>query len=139
LDKIAPSDPSAEEIALVNAFVVPARRERIIELLLYPKRRRKVLTDLAHFRRNLTSNYLSEIPPATQGAMDIECLLRANGASMRCLVISENPLMDRREMKISEALERTVGSGMGTIISCIPGRLAYFEGEALGERYLLKK
>ena len=25
---------------------------------------------------------------------------------------------------------------MGTLASCIPGRLAYFEGESLGERYL---
>jgi hypothetical protein len=35
------------------------------------------------------------------------------------------------------ALKEVVGYGMGTLISCIPGRLAYFESE--DERYILQK
>jgi hypothetical protein len=41
-----------------------------------------------------------------------------------------------REMDLLEALEDTVGGGMGTIISCVPGELAYFESEEQGERYI---
>jgi hypothetical protein len=32
-----------------------------------------------------------------------------------------------------------VGHNDGTFISCIPGRLAYFEGEGLNERYVLQR
>jgi hypothetical protein len=30
-----------------------------------------------------------------------------------------------------------VGSSSGTFVSCIPGRLAYFEGEDPGARFIL--
>jgi|SRR5688572_8135452 len=128
-----------EEVAIINAFVVPTRRERMIELLGNPKRRRKILNDLAHFRPNLLPEHLFEIPFDVQTSEELERFLKTNGAPSLCFVISENALLDGRRMGISEALEETLGSGMGTIISCIPGRLAYFEGETPGERYLLKK
>jgi len=32
-------------------------------------------------------------------------------------------------LQLESALESVVGNGMGTILSCIPGKLAYFEGE----------
>jgi len=32
-----------------------------------------------------------------------------------------------------------VGWHDGTFISCIPGKLAYFEGEGLNERYILER
>jgi hypothetical protein len=35
-----------------------------------------------------------------------------------------------------DALKETVGYGIGTVLSCVPGKLAYFEGE-LRERFLL--
>ena len=39
-------------------------------------------------------------------------------------------------MELLAALKETVGYGIGTVISCMPGKLAYFEGE-LRERFLL--
>jgi len=41
-------------------------------------------------------------------------------------------------MGLLDALKSVVGYGMGTVISCIPGRLGYFEGE-FRERYILQK
>ena len=32
-------------------------------------------------------------------------------------------------MKLTDALEATVGSGFGTFISCLPGELGFFEDE----------
>ncbi len=40
-------------------------------------------------------------------------------------------------MDLGVALSETVGYGMGTVISCIPGQLGYFEGESR-ERYILQ-
>jgi hypothetical protein len=32
-------------------------------------------------------------------------------------------------MPLADALRKIVGNGMGTFLSCVPGRLAYFEDE----------
>jgi len=42
-------------------------------------------------------------------------------------------------MRLEATLDETVGYVDGTIISCIPGRLAYFEGEENGARYILER
>lgn len=54
---------------------------------------------------------------------------------MTCWVISEDPEMDERELDLREALEHVSGRQIGTILSCVPGKLAYFESE--DERLLL--
>jgi len=41
-------------------------------------------------------------------------------------------------MDLLAALKEIVGRGWGTVISCLPGQLGYFEGE-LKERYILQK
>jgi hypothetical protein len=33
------------------------------------------------------------------------------------------------EIDLTHALETVIGRGMGTFLSCIPGKLAYFEDE----------
>lgn len=40
-------------------------------------------------------------------------------------------------MPLVQALSKTVAMGYGTVISCIPGKLGYYEGEDPRERYLL--
>jgi len=42
-------------------------------------------------------------------------------------------------MNHEEALGEVVGRQMGTFLSCIPGRLAYFEGEDMGFRWVLER
>jgi hypothetical protein len=37
------------------------------------------------------------------------------------------------------ALEDIIGNNDGTFISCIPGRLACFEGEGPNQRYILER
>ena len=52
-------------------------------------------------------------------------------------MVSENSDWDAREMPLRDALEATIGAGWGTLVSCAPGRLAFFEGEGPKDRYLL--
>lgn len=55
------------------------------------------------------------------------------GAPETCHVIGER---DGEDMNLLTTLEQLVGYGTGTVLSCIPGKLAYFEGE-IRERFLL--
>jgi hypothetical protein len=74
------------EMALVNAFVLPERWERLAE---------------------------------------------------SCHVISTNRELDGRDVDLAVALAGIVGTGDGSLVSCIPGRLGYFEDES--SRFILAK
>jgi hypothetical protein len=64
-------------------------------------------------------------------------LLATKGAGSRCWVISEKSELDSQELDLRKALDETIGSGMGTIISCVAGKLGYFEDEDV--RYILQR
>jgi hypothetical protein len=125
-----------EETAIVQSFIVKEKRERFRAFLSDPKRRREITRRLAH-SSDVDGRQFVPIPPTQQTPDGIARLLRLNGAGGDCYVISENAEIDGRRMPLSEALAETVGYGMGTIISCIPGALAFYEGEALSNRVLL--
>jgi hypothetical protein len=38
---------------------------------------------------------------------------------------------------LADALSRVIGAGYGTFLSCVPGKLGYYEAETPGERYFL--
>ena len=44
--------------------------------------------------------------------------------------------LDGREMGLTQALADVIGRGQGTFISCVQGKLAYFETEEPNERYI---
>jgi hypothetical protein len=52
-------------------------------------------------------------------------------------MVSEDSAVDRKQLPLLSALEQVVGHGTGTFITCIPGRLAYFEDE--DQRCILEK
>jgi len=126
------------EAELINAFVVPSKRERLIEFLRSPKRRAKVLATLDHFR-DLDPKFIVQLEPSEQHATAIAALLGKRGAPSQCHLISSNRELDGRDLPLKDALERVVGLGFGTLISSIPGRLAYFEGESPRDRFILEK
>jgi hypothetical protein len=47
--------------------------------------------------------------------------------------------LDARTLPLKEALGLILGMSPGTLVSCIPGRLAYFEGEEKGARFILER
>jgi hypothetical protein len=132
------STHAEQDAAFIRAFVAPTKRERIVELLSKPKRRREVLRTLAHFG-DLDPRFCVRIPSTEQSGSGIARLLRKRGAPAECYLISEAIDLDGKRMPLPDALERIVAYGMGTLLSCIPGRLGYYEGEARGERYLLER
>ena len=66
------------------------------------------------------------IPSNQQNPLALTKLFRAKGAGSTCYVMSENFRLDGWEVDLETALKGTVGGQMGTLISCVPGRLGYF-------------
>jgi hypothetical protein len=128
----------AEEERLVRAFVVPARRERLVQFLANPKRRAQATAALAHFG-DLDPRWVVALPKGAQDPVSIERELRRRGAGDTCHVVSENRQIDGARLALGAALELVVGRGLGTLLSCVPGSLAYFEGEGPSDRCLLLK
>lgn len=127
--------PEHEE-ALVRAFLLSAKQQRWLELLKKPKRRADVLRALAHFY-DLDARYALSIPAAEQSTGKVLKLLRTRGAPPDCYLLSESAEFDQRTMPLADALDAIVGMGMGTLVSCVPGRLGYYEGEGPGDRRIL--
>lgn len=127
-----------EEREFMDAFITPNKKDRIIELISKPKGRAKFVLGLAHFH-DLDSRRTLSIPSSQHSAAAIEKLLRSRGAGDICYLISEDPELDCRRLPLDEALRRVVGYGMGTLVSCIQGRLGFYEGEGPSDRYILAK
>lgn len=125
---------NAHELGFTAFLAEPGQRRMRTLLELGPKRRKDARALLDHSVR-LDPRYASRLP-SVKGT---EELLRAHGAPETCYVISSDERLDRREMSLKEALEAVEGSFAGTFISCIPGKLAYFEYEDIKSAYLLRK
>jgi hypothetical protein len=116
------------EEALIKAFIPLHRQERFLEIIAKPKKRAKLLTELYHFD-GLNPKFMVAVAPNEQNASALLKILRAKGAGSKCYVMSTNPKLDGKEVDLETALKESVGSEEGTLISCVPGRLGYFENE----------
>lgn len=124
------------EQAFVENFIDSRRRERFLEALAQPKARKLFRNELSHPRSNfLLSEYIEPIVPSQQNAHLIAFKLRSLSAPNLCWVFG-NPI-DGREMNLEAALDILVGKCSGTIISCLPGKLAFLESEEV--RVILRK
>jgi hypothetical protein len=124
------------ELQLVAAFILPSKRDRYREFLSNPKLRHKFTSKLAHFS-DFDPKYRVSIPSEKLFADNIaqELLKRRSPSSV--FVISEDRALDQRELPLLEALQQVVGCGMGAVLSCIPGCLAFVETE--DERFILAR
>lgn len=121
--------------ALIDAFVVAERRERYRFLVRTPKRRGELRNRLAHWRDFDARRAVALPRDAQASATAVAQFLEMRGAPSSCYVLSEWGEYDGRVMPLADATGAIVGRGMGTVLSCIPGRLAYYESED-GGRYV---
>ncbi len=82
---------------------------------------------------------MKRVPAEQQDAETIAALLKRLGAPDCCYVVAADKHLDGQMHDLIEALDEVVGFLGGTVISCVPGRLLYFEGEDRGERYVLSR
>jgi hypothetical protein len=124
------------EYQTIRSFITRQKRAQYLEFITNPSTRTRFTHALAHFR-DIDQRCKFLIPPSKQSAKEIQRILAAKGAFSLCYVITEHPELDGKEMPLAEALKTIVGRGMGAILSCIPGRLAFMETE--NERFILEK
>jgi len=129
---------SEHSSALIRAFIAPERQERYLGLLTSSRGRDKLRARLAHLR-DLDQRFVSSPPSDEQTPSRLAALLRARGAPEECVLLAEDAALDGRRLPLAEALSMVVGRGMGAFLSCIPGRLAFYEGEEPGQRYILER
>jgi hypothetical protein len=95
------------------------------------------MSKLSHFRW-LDERFANTIPSSTaHTAAEIAALLRRKEAGERVWVISQRGEIDGQELGLDAALQTIWGTDWGTFLSCVPGKLAYFneeEGSFLLER-----
>jgi hypothetical protein len=125
-----------DEAAFVRAFILPERQDRWLSGLASEKRRWKMLHRLAD-ERDLRADRMTPIERTLASAEAIWTHLARLGAKGPCHVISELEELDARDMPAPQALEECVGLGLGTVLLLIPARLAYYEAESPGKRWIL--
>jgi hypothetical protein len=129
------------ERAFVGSFLQKARRERALLCLANPKKRHEYIEWLIDSGRDvLVPECVRSIQPNQQHPDPICAILRSLGAPETCYLISEHSSYDGKELSLLAAIKEIIGNGdgMGSVISCLPGRLGYFEGE-WKQRFILQK
>ena len=122
------------EEALVRAFILPPRRTRWLESLASAERRGKFLDRLNHCL-DIDPRYATPLPSNA----DVVAELLSRGAPATCWVISDADTLDGREMPLAEAVGQAHLGGWGTLVGCLPGRLAYYCDEEGERRMLLER
>lgn len=118
------------EKEFINIFIEKEKRERIMSLIKSEKTRKKFRQLLAHNIYLVKSN---SYPLNANMAMkeDIYLELKKYGAPDNCWIMCEDSYYDHKEMKLENALNSLLDTGLGFIISCIPGKIAFYQGENL--------
>lgn len=119
------------------SFVAEPTKRRLETLLHLGEKRRKDIRELLHHSVRLDPRFCQHLTGSEAFAGPVEALLRKRGASSNCYVLAANTKLDGREMELSDALSAIVGMGDGAYISCIPGRLGFYEYEDMKSSYLL--
>jgi hypothetical protein len=132
-----PIEGRIHERETVRAFIQKPRQERTLLLLSNPKRRRMFTDKLAHFKW-LDERFVYPIPASVPHSVaGTVAFLRGKGAGPTVWAIAERTGLDAQELDLEFAVGETWGSCHAAILSCIPGKLAYFRGEAMKSECLL--
>jgi hypothetical protein len=124
------------EHSLVSAFIKRSKRDRYREFVSNARLRHKFTGQLAHFS-DFDAKYRVPLPSNKLFVENITRELHRRHSPNFVFAISEDPSLDQKEIALVEALNAIVGRGMGTVLSCIPGRLAFVETE--DERFILER
>ena len=126
------------EIAYIESFITSNRRDRYLTFIKSKKGRSKFLSTLYHHHINdIKPEHYRQISGRLQVSEEILKLIRTYTNEQECHIISARSSKDGQTLNLEDALNATVGQNDGTILSILPGKLAYYEGEEPGERYII--
>ena len=118
----------------VSFFIRKEKRHRYRYILANPKKRKQGLDRLNHCR-DIEDKYAEWLPSNA----DILGILTKEGSPNNVYLIMEDPEFDGTTLPLAEALSVVSHGGWGTIVSCIPGRLAYYYDECGDRRAILRR
>ena len=121
------------------AFLAEPTKRRIETLLELGEKRRADVKELLHHSVRLDPRYCHHLTGSEAFSAPVEATLRKRGAPSTCYVLAANSDLDGRQMLLRDALSATIGMGNGAFVSCIPGRLGFYEYEDIKSSYLLSK
>jgi hypothetical protein len=122
------------EEKIVRSFIIKEKRDRYLMLLRSNKKRNEALNRLNHCR-DLDERFIEWLPSNA----DIAKISKEEGSPDQVYVISDSKNIDSKMMTLSDAIHETSMNGSGTIVSCIPGKLAYYYDEVGDRRGILKR
>lgn len=120
------------EEKFIASFILKEKRHRWQTQMGNPQKRAAHLVRLNHLH-DLDEKYVTWLPSNT----DIEQLLLREGSPANGYIFSDSKGIDGKFLQLDDAVDHTMRGGWGTIISCIPGRLAYYYDECGDRRALL--
>ena len=131
------------EKKLIDAFFNKSIRERIKFELFSTNKRKDAIGRLSHnWDLLLNAKYMIKIQKPNSDYNTIAQQLRDYGALDICYTISYDDEIDGKYLSLHTALEKVIGFGMPSIVSCVSDKLAYFESEqcyGAPPRFILKK
>jgi len=126
------------EAAFTKAFIRSEKRARFIQSLADPKKRKEALERMSHAIPCMTE-FATEVSGPQDFPDELEKLLKSKGAGPTCHVIADGLKADGRELPLREALNLICLHEYGAILSCIPGRLAYYKPESPAPGVILER
>jgi hypothetical protein len=128
----------SHEQSFVEAFTVGNAKRRLLELLHHEKRRDDFLSELHGTGDQIDLRHAQNVPGGASADW-IVGHLKQLGAPDSIYVFSSLTSLDRREFSLAEVIPEILGHQMGTVVSCIPGKLAYWEAEGPNDRFICLK
>jgi hypothetical protein len=126
------------EDSFVNAFIIPEKRSRFLQLLANPKRRREILDRFNH-HLDYDDSLATAVTASQHSSEQLEKLLRAKGATDICHIIADQSNLDGQDVALGEAIDSLYCHDFAVVISCILGRLAYFKPESPSHGFIFEK
>jgi hypothetical protein len=128
----------AHEEGLVY-FIESRWRPRFRESLGNERRRKKLLETLNHFR-HLDDRFATRLSDGQQQPEFLLAALRKLGAPRLCYIMSDVRDLDGLEIPLVRAVSLVIEeASFGTFISCVSGRLAYFQDEHRSDCWVLSR
>lgn len=129
-----------EEIAFVEAFIIPAKRERYKLLLANRKRRSEILDRLNHVL-DLIPALATRVESNRLGIEGIENLLVQHGADTKepVYILSDVRELDGLRLPLRDALNKVFQHDFGSVVCCLPGKLAYYKPESPANGSILER
>lgn len=115
--------------AIIHTFIKPNRRARWLSTIRKGNRRYR---DRLNHCPDLDARFVRWLPSNA----DVVSLLLSLGAPEECFIMSSVEEQSGKCLKLADAVQQLTYRGTAAIISCIPGRLAYYYDE-LGKRRAL--